>query len=163
MRLYESISLVVEGVRSGQLTKKGDRAISPQASSSLRTVVGELESLKLDNDEEIDAMLRECRRLLGDPQSGQFSAANVGQAIEAMGVVLQTSILTLGGVPKGPRKLKAEIDVLSELPNDRHEFAAALRKRREIIGDFESIGEAMIAGEKLGPKELRQRRALLAE
>lgn len=158
MRLYSSISLVVECLRAGEMGKKG-RNITPQASGSLRSMVAELDAVRLDNDEEIEAMLAECRRLLGEPTKGEFTSANVGQAIEAMGVVLQTSILALGGVPKGPRKLKAEIDVLSELPQGKVEFAAELRRRRQVIGDFESVGEALIKGEHLGPSDLRKRRA----
>jgi hypothetical protein len=157
-RLYASISLVVEAVRAGEMSKKGERKIPAPASISLRTTIAELENLRLDNDEEITAMLETCKRLLGEPQSGDFTAAKVGQAIENMGVVLQTSILALGGVPKGPRRLKAEIDVLSELPSERESFLAEVRKRRQAIGEFESLGEAMIAGERLSPADLRGRR-----
>lgn len=142
-RLHESLILVTEGIKNGKLT--------PQASRSLRVVLDELKHIIQDGDVEMSQLRAKLDSMLGEPGSGGFTPAAVGQAIVDLTGLIQYEIYALGEVPRVPKRMQRDdykwpVDVTKTLSNDSTVFVEQVRQMHERAGLESSLADVFAEG-----------------
>lgn len=153
-RLHESLMFVIEGVRNGK--------VSPSAGKSLRTVLDEVKSLVLDDDQEIQQMEQRLSTLMEEVESRKSKVTDIKDTIEDFGMLLQTSILALGEQPRMPKRNGQAVvgqDSIMELPMDAV-LGDTVRQARQRSGLDTSLAEILVEAGGLSLDTLRRRRHL---
>lgn len=145
-RLHDSLVHLIAAVRAGRIT--------PMATRSVRQTIRQLRAIAMGDDTEIDELLNRLQAVVGDRRDADSPPpAAIQQMIEDVGVLLQTSIVALGGALRAPKGMsRLPIDVTA----GDDDLASLVRGAVRRLGVTSSLAATLVEDGALTRADLRR-------